>query len=300
MRKIVAITGSKGFIATHLINELRKDKTLKILPLDLKDGHDVSRIGQMTDTLEGVDTVFHLATMPLPVSLNNPYLVINEIVTMSLVLCELARQKVFKTLIQVSSSEAYGNCLYSPMSELHPLNPRTPYASSKASADLIALSYHKTFDIDVKIARCFNAYGPGQPLSWGAVIPKTITKILQGEQPVIFKDGKQSRDFVYVKDIVNGIIGVYKHAQAGDLVNIGSGVETPINELVALIAKLAGYKGKIKYEKQRVADVSRLCANTYKARQMFGFKAQTPLEEGLKKTIAYYKNGKEILACVRI
>jgi UDP-glucose 4-epimerase len=153
---------------------------------------------------------------------------------------------------------------------------------------LIALSYFKTFGSDIIIPRSYNAYGPGQPLNWGAVIPKTINKILNGDQPVIFKDGKQTRDFVFVKDIVRAIIEITKKAESGLVVNIGTGVETPITDLVHTICRLMNYQGEVKYEEQRVADVSRHKADIDLLTSLTGFVPRVKLEEGLRETIDYY------------
>lgn len=172
--------------------------------------------------------------------------------------------------------------------ELHPLNPRTPYASSKASCDLIALSYHKTFGIDVVIPRCFNTYGPRQPLKWGALIPKVISTIIKGGNPVIFQNGKRTRDFIHVKDTAQGIIGVAKYAKSGDVVNIGSGKEVTVMDMLLKICKMMGYKGKYDYVTQRPGDVSQLVCDNRKAKKMFGFKTTIGLEEGLRETIDYY------------
>jgi dTDP-D-glucose 4,6-dehydratase len=188
----------------------------------------------------------------------------------------------------MSSSEAYGTAATIPMSENHRLKPRTPYAAAKAAADLICLTYYQTYQSDIIIPRSYNAYGPGQPLTWGAVIPKTICKILNGEKPIIYKDGNQTRDFVFVKDIAKGIIEIANLTIRGIIINIGTGIETPITDLIHLICKLMDYKGDIDYQEQRIADVSRHCADTKQLLELTGFIPRTTLKEGLKETIQYY------------
>ena len=161
---------------------------------------------------------------------------------MALNLCELCSRGWFRTLIHISSSEVYGSAISVPMSEDHPLNPITPYASAKASADLIILSYYKTFGIDTAIARCFNAYGERQPVELGGVIPATISRILQGKSPIIYGNGKQTRDFTYVKDLVKGIIEVYKCKETrGQVINIANGIECSIGEIIEKICELLKY-----------------------------------------------------------
>lgn len=288
--KIIAVCGGSGFIASHLIKALKKENPKDIINVDLKTGINLTEYRELEVFFEmyNVDIVYDLATLPLPVSLKQPYKVVNDCVKMMLNLCELQRLGMFGKLVHISSSEAYGNASENAMDETHELKPRTPYASAKASADLIALSYVETFKSDIIIPRSYNAYGPGQPLNWGAVIPKTINKILNGEKPIIFKDGTQTRDFVFVKDIVKGIIAVSKLNKKGIVVNIGSGIETSITDLVNIICSLMLYHGEIDWQEQRAADVSRHCADNSLLWELTGYKPTTKLEDGLKETIKYY------------
>jgi len=288
--KVVAVAGSSGFIASHLIEALKAEGVKKIVPLDIETGQDLLDFNKIVKILkkEKPEIVFNLAVLPLPASLTEPHETVVKILYMMINLCEMCRLKLFKRLVHISSSEAYGNAMYKPQNELHPLNPRTPYASSKASCDLIALSYHKTFGIDVVIPRCFNTYGPGQPLKWGALIPKVICTILKGGKPVIYKNGKRTRDFIFVTDTAQGILNVAKHAKPGDVVNIGYGVETTVMDMLLRICKMMGYKGKFDFQVQRPGDVSQLQCDNSKARKMFNFKPKVGLEEGLRRTIDYY------------
>jgi UDP-glucose 4-epimerase len=289
--KTIAVSGGSGFIASHLIKALKKENPKEIYNIDLKTRANLTEYREIEVFFEQhkIDVVFDLATLPLPVSLKNPYKVVNDITKMMLNLCELQRVGMFGRLVHISSSEAYGTASCVPMSEDHHLKPRTPYAAGKASADLIGLAYFQTFGSDIIIPRCYNAYGPGQPLNWGAVIPKTINKILNGDPPIVYKDGKQTRDFVFVKDLAKGIIEVGKLDQKGIIVNIGTGIETPITDLIHLICKLMGFEGKPQIMEQRVADVSRHCADTSLLKSLTGFTPKTKLEDGLKETIEYYR-----------
>lgn len=306
--KTLCVTGGSGFIASHLIKALKKENPKEILNLDLRVGCNLTEYREVQVFFEKnkVDIVFDLATLPLPVSLKEPYKVVNDCVRMILNLCELQRLGAFGRLVHISSSEAYGTAKKTrlwigepdgeryedtyEMDEDHQLKPRTPYASAKAAGDLIALAYHQTFNSDIIIPRSYNAYGPRQPLNWGAVIPKTIDRILSGHKPIIFKDGKQTRDFVFVKDIVKAIILVANTHKKGIVVNIGTGIETPITELIHLIARLMNYKGDFEYQTQRIADVSRHCANVELLQELTGYKPETSLDDGLKETIAYYRS----------
>ena len=288
--KVIMVTGSEGFISGHLIKALKKERPKEILRYDLKTGHNLTEYRELEVFFENnhIDIVFDLAVLSLPESLLRPYKVVNDLVKMITNLCELQRLGMFDRLIHISSSEAYGTAGIIPMNELHQLYPRTPYAAGKASQDLIASTYVRTFGNKIVTPRCYNAYGPGQSLTWGAVIPKTINKILNGEKPIIFKDGSQTRDFVFVKDLVRGIIEVSKLKSTDTVINIGTGVETPITDLVLLICELMGYKGEIDYREERVSDVSRHCADNSLLESLTGYKPKTLLKDGLKETIKYY------------
>ncbi len=288
--KVIAVTGSNGFIGRHLVDALEKEKPKKIIKIDKDTGQDLLDFDKIVGlfTKEKPDIVFNLAVLPLPASLVAPFNTTVEILYMMINLCEMCRLGLFKRLVHISSSEVYGNAIFKPQDENHPLNPRTPYASAKASCDLIALSYQKTFGIDVVIPRCFNTYGPRQPVKWKALIPNIIDCILNKRPPMIFKGGKRTRDFIYIDDCVEGIIGVAKHAKSGEVVNIGYGEEYSVQYVLEKICKLMDYKGKINYQDERAGDVSQLVCDNDKAVLLFNFSPKIELEEGLRRTIDYY------------
>ncbi|NKQ38613.1 MAG: NAD-dependent epimerase/dehydratase family protein, partial [Methanosarcinales archaeon] len=189
------------------------------------------------------------------------------------------------------SSEAYGTSEYAPMDEKHPLNSTTPYAASKAAEDQLVFSYCRTFGIDATIIRPFNNYGPRQNEgSYAGVIPITIQRILNDEAPVIYGDGKQTRDYLYVTDTANATIDVYNSKSTrGKVLNIASGKEVSIETLVKLIAKYLNCDKPIVYEQERIGDVRRHIANVYLAEDLIDFKPIMGFEEGLKKTVDWYK-----------
>ena len=177
------------------------------------------------------------------------------------------------------------------MDEKHPLNSTTPYAASKAAEDQLVFSYCRTFGIDATIIRPFNNYGPRQNEgSYAGVIPITIQRILNDEAPVIYGDGTQTRDYLYVTDTANATIDVYNSKSTrGKVLNIASGKEVSIETLVKLIAKYLNCDKPIVYEQERIGDVRRHIANVYLAEDLIDFKPIMGFEEGLKKTVDWYK-----------
>ena len=254
--KSVLVTGGAGFIGSHLVDRLIKEEPNNLVVVDnffigkesnLKEARenypnlksynqDVTDYEKMSEIMknEGIEVVFNLAVIPLPASLIKPRWTFEQNVDITLSICELARDNYFNTLIHFSSSEAYGTSEYVPMDEKHPLNGTTLYAASKAASDQLVFSYCKTFGIDASVIRPFNNYGPRQNEgSYAGIIPLTIKRILNDEAPVIYGDGKQTRDYLYVTDTANATIDVYNSKSTRNKVlNIASGKEISIETLV--------------------------------------------------------------------
>ncbi|OGH56111.1 MAG: hypothetical protein A3G34_12810 [Candidatus Lindowbacteria bacterium RIFCSPLOWO2_12_FULL_62_27] len=309
----ILVTGGAGFIGSHLVDRLIPEKPGKLVVVDnlflgkrsnlaeaftkfpqlklvVESVCDIDRMRQVVGD-EKIDVVFDMATIPLPASLERPDWAAEEIYRMMLVFCALCRQGLFKTLIHCSSSEAYGSAVRVPMDEDHPMMVETPYAAAKAAADLLVRSYARTFNIDMAIIRPFNNYGPRQNEgSYAAIIPVVIRRILAGQPPVIFGDGEQTRDFLYVTDTVEGIVSAAKSDRMhGRTVNIASGREVTIHELIRQISRALDYTGEPIREPARPADVRRHLADTRLAQAELGFKPAVPLEEGIRRTVAWYK-----------
>ena len=259
---------------------------MKVYRTDAADYSTMNRILER----ERIDVVFDLAVIPLPKSLELPMETVETNVKLTTILCELLRKGRFRTLVHCSSSEAYGNAHHVPMDESHPQLPLTPYAASKIAGDHVAISYNRAFGLDIAIARPFNTYGPRQnELSYAGVIPRTIMRIMNGEQPEIFGDGLQTRDFSYVGDMIEGIIAVFEtYSTRGRVVNIASGKEVRIKKIVETIAKCMDYRGDIIHKPSRPGDVMRHRGDISLARDLFGYSPKTGLDEGLKKTVDWY------------
>ena len=315
--KNILVTGGAGFIGSHLVDALITEKTNKIIVVDnfflgkeenLSDAKKVFKnlkiINQdATDfeamekiiTREKIDVVFNLATKALEYSFVDPDDAYMVNVKLASVLLRLLLQKKFKTLIHCSSSEAYGSKEKGLIDENHSLDPETLYAAGKASADLMVRSYYKTYKLDIATIRPFNNYGPRQnDKQYSAVIPITMKRILGGQSPIIYGDGNQTRDFIYVKDTVRAMIEIYKNKDSrGKEINIASGREVKIKELISIIAQTMGFNGKFLWKTSRIADVKRHKASTKLARQILNFKPDVSFNIGINQTINWYKNKNE-------
>jgi UDP-glucose 4-epimerase len=195
-------------------------------------------------------------------------------------------------MIEFSSSEAYGTAETVPMNEDHPLRPCTPYAASKAASDFVVLSYIETFGIDAAVLRPFNNFAPRQnDAAYAGVIPIVINRVRRGEPIEIFGDGEQTRDFIYAPDTAVAAVELYRSpATRGVVVNVGSGRETSVNELVAAILEIMDVPDHpVVHVDERPGDVRRHCADISRARETFGFEPTTELFDGLRRTIEWYR-----------
>ena len=316
--KTVVVTGGAGFVGSHLVDRILKDNPKKVIVLSnfflgnpknlteaMKNPAFELRRCDVTDyePLENVfndnevDVVFNLAVIPLPTSLVMPEWSIRQNVEMTLNVCKLLRLKKFKTLIQYSSSEACGTAREVPMVEEYRLDPETPYAASKAATDHIALSYHHTFGCDVTVIRPYNQYGPRQNAKkYAGIIPLMVGRMRKGLPVHVFGDGEQTRDFLHVFDTVNATVEVYKNPKTrGQVINIASGKEVKIKDLVYAIADQVGYpRSNVEQKPERIGDVRRHVACTKKAKELLGWEQSIPWEQGLRDTVQWYLDHPEV------
>ena len=311
--KSVMVTGGAGFIGSHLVDRLVEEEPSRIvvcsnmflgsrnnlagaearfdgIKLYVVDVADYDAVLEIVKD-DGVDVVFNLAVIPLPTSLEKPEWTIEENVRMTTSICRLAREGLISTLVQFSSSEAYGSARYSPMDESHPLNPETPYATSKTTTDHIVLSYARTFGIDVSVVRPFNNYGPRQ--NWGkyaGIIPLTIKRIMTGEPITVYGDGMQTRDFIYVTDTAEAVVRIAKSEKTRGLVlNVATGKEVAMIDLLNMIAEAMDYTEPFKHVEARPGDVRRHIAGVELIKELIGFEPRVGIEEGIKTTVAWYQ-----------
>jgi dTDP-glucose 4,6-dehydratase len=207
------------------------------------------------------------------------------------ILLDAIRRTPVERFILVSSSEVYGTALAEPMDEEHPLNPRSPYAATKAGADRLAYSYWVTYGLPVVIIRPFNNYGPRQHPE--KALPRFITSALANEPLTIHGDGHASRDWLYVDDdaeAIEAVIAADVDAVAGEVINVATGVDISVAEIADLVLDQLGKPASLKsHVPERPGQVDRHIGSTEKAKRLLGWEARTSFEEGLARTIAWYR-----------
>jgi UDP-glucose 4-epimerase len=310
--KTVLVTGGAGFIGSHLVDRLLAEGAAHVAVIDnmflgsednLAEALATGKASLYKDDAEfvtsldyifnrhPVDVVFNCATKALNYSFLNPANAFGTNVTVALNLLELQRRGAFKSLCHFSTSEVYGSAVYEPMDERHPRNPTTTYAAGKAAADLAVESYVHMFGLDAFIVRPFNNYGPRQNHRGllAGVIPLTAWRILTGGVPEIHGDGKQSRDFIHVRDTVDAVVKLFGVLPAGESVNISTDNQIAIGELVTRIAAMLGYGKEIVRKPARQADVLCHNASNQKVRALIDY-SLTDFDAGLRETLDWYVN----------
>jgi UDP-glucose 4-epimerase len=308
--KTVLVTGGAGFIGGHLVDRLLAEGAAHVAVIDnmflgsednLADAQATGRLSFYKDDAEfttsldyifqrhPIDVVFNCATKALNYSFMNPANAFGTNVTVALNLLELQRRGAFKTLCHFSTSEVYGSAVYEPMDEKHPRNPTTTYAAGKAAADLAVESFVHMFGLDAFIVRPFNNYGPRQNHKGllAGVIPITAWRILNNGAPEIHGDGRQSRDFIHVRDTVDAVVKLFRVLPTGESVNISTDNQIAIGDLVMRIATILGYQGEILRKPARSADVLCHNASNQKVHSLIDY-SLTDFETGLRETLDWY------------
>lgn len=296
------ITGAAGFLGSALANQLSREGHL-VRGLDnlssgepqvlFEDVHftrgDVNDRPKLWTLLQDVDCVYHLAARVLVAeSLLYPreYTEVNVGGTVSLM--EAMRDVGVRRVIFASSGAVYGDQQKQPLREDASPFPRSPYAVSKLAAEYYVRTIGSLWGIETVCLRIFNAYGPGQhlPPSHPPVVPNWLKQAVRGGSLVVHGDGKQTRDFVYVNDVVRALVASATAPDINQLVlNVGSGKETRMRDLADMILNVTDSHGEVLFTPRNDPGVSRMCADTDLAAQMLGFTQHTSLEEGLKLTL---------------
>jgi len=311
--KKILVTGADGFIGSHLVEKLVKLKS-KVTALCYYNSFnyagwlenynksnlanpkivfgDVRDFKQMNEFAKRQDIIFHLASLiGIPYSYKSPkaYIDTNLIGTYNIL--EAARLNSINKIYVTSTSEVYGNASTNKIDETHELKAQSPYSASKIAADKLAESYYLSYNLPVTVIRPFNTYGPRQ--SMRAVIPTIISQILSKNKKIQLGNVNTLRDFNYIDDTINGFLSIAQKKSQGQVINICSGQNISIVEIVNLIKKILNSKIKISFDKKRFrptkSEVDNLIGNNEKIYKFTGWKSKTSLEIGLKKTINWFK-----------
>lgn len=316
-KKKILVTGACGFIGSHLTEMLVSEgyavkafvqynsfnswgwldsikpsilQEIEVFAGDIRDPFGVKK------AIVGCDKVAHLAALiGIPYSYHSPenYLETNIKGTLNVV--EAAKECGIESVLHTSTSEVYGTAQYVPIDENHPLQPQSPYSATKIAADQIALSYYHSFELPVTVIRPFNTYGPRQ--SARAIIPTIITQISQGVKDIKLGSLEPTRDFCYVTDTARAFVKALESDNiAGKVINLGTGFEISIGQLVQTIADIMKADVTVETDPQRLrpkgSEVERLCANNTLAKKCLNwapeYNAAQGLKEGLAKTINWF------------
>lgn len=312
----IVVTGAAGFIGSHLTEKLIESgarvkalvrynsksdtgwlKVLKTQP-EIIFG-DVTDAGFTDKLLTKADAVFHLAALiGIPYSYTAVESYIKTNVNGTLNILQSAQRHELKKVIITSTSEVYGTAIETPINESHPLQPQSPYSASKISADMLAISFNKSFNMPITIVRPFNTYGPRQ--SMRAVIPGIIAQLINS-QSIKLGDTRPQRDFLYVSDTVRGFMCALERGKPdASIYNLATGFAISIKDLADKIMEIDGSKKAIVTDRKRIrpdnSEVFELRGDYSRACEHLGFKPLTSLEEGLNNTFEWIKNNPELYA----
>jgi UDP-N-acetylglucosamine/UDP-N-acetyl-alpha-D-glucosaminouronate 4-epimerase len=305
------ITGIAGFIGSSLarailaqgdsvrgIDNFSTGKQSNIAELldrtDIREA-DLLDLEALQSACQGVDYVLHEAAIPsVPRSVLNPLESNRANVDATVNVLVAARDAKVKRVVYAASSSAYGDTPTLPKREDMPPNPISPYAVAKLASEYYMASFFRCYGLETVSLRYFNIFGPRQdPASpYSGVLAKFITQMLKGEQPTIHGDGAQSRDFTYVDNVVHANLLACKAPAgevAGQVFNVAAGRRIDLNEMFAMLKQIIGFPGEVKYGPDRAGDVKHSLADLARAEKHLGYKPQVKFEEGLRRTIDWYR-----------
>jgi NAD dependent epimerase/dehydratase len=318
--KTVLVTGADGFIGSHLSEELvQQGYTVKAFVyynsfnswgwLDTLSKEILQKIeifaGDIRDpngiriAMEGCDCVFHLAALiAIPFSYHSPDSYVDTNIKGTLNVLQAAKLLKTKRVIVTSTSEVYGTAQFVPITEKHPFQGQSPYSATKIGADRLAESFYRSFNLPITIVRPFNTFGPRQ--SARAVIPTIITQLHNGYKNIKLGDLTPTRDFVYVKDTVNGFIEIAKSRKTiGKEINIATQSEISIGALAEEIIKQINPKANIVCDVQRIrpekSEVNRLFGSNKMIKELTQWTQKYSFEDGIRETICWFKKKENLL-----
>lgn len=308
--KRILVTGGAGFIGSHIAQALvergdrvrildnlsagfRKNFASFAADVEFIEG-DVADEAAVGRAMQGVELVYHEAALAsVPMSLEKPLLTNRACVTGTLTILDQAVKAGVRRVVYAASSSAYGNRPYSAKRETDLPEVLSPYAAAKLAGELYLQAFHHSFGLETVGLRYFNVFGPRQdPASpYSAVIPLFVTRLLSGQQPLVYGDGGQSRDFTFVKNVVQGnLLAGEAEGAAGQIINLADGRRTTLLQLLEILAKHLKVPANPDFQPPRVGDVRESLADISMARTLLQFEPQTTLEQGLEQTIDYYRS----------
>jgi UDP-glucose 4-epimerase len=309
--KRALVTGGAGFIGSHLVEKLL-ECGLEVVSIDnytkgkkenlrecsrnsklLEVECDITDYNKLKRYFDGVDIVFHEAASKKTVCLKDPRRDLDVNAGGAFNVLELSRDFGVKKVVHASTGSVYGEAMYYPQDERHPLVPKSYYGVSKLAGERYAKAFELLYGMDITVLRYFHVYGPRQEYGDdGGVVSIFCHRVMNGEAPIIFGDGTQQRSFTYVKDVVAAtVLTAVKEETKGECYNCASGIKVTIKELGDKIIGLLGKNNlKIKYDKWAIGDIKIFDVDNTKLKNL-GFKFETTFEEGLKQTVEWFKKG---------
>ncbi len=300
----ILVTGGAGFIGSHIADALLAEGYTVGVVDDLSTGKRENvpleaafyQCDICSPELKAVfadfkpDKIIHAAAqVRVTTSLKAPEFDARVNILGSLQVLELARRFGCSRIIYSSSAAVYGNPQYLPVDEGHPLNPISPYGISKHTVEHYLYMYHQLYGLDYVVLRYSNVYGPRQDSSGeGGVVAIFADRLLAGKPPIVYGDGCQTRDFIYVKDIARANVLAAKLG-GGRILNVSSQTETSVNELVSLLQRETGYSGEVIYQEERPGEISRSFLSNCELRKVFNWKPEVDLRSGLRETVSEFR-----------
>ncbi|MEZ6117886.1 MAG: SDR family oxidoreductase [Pirellulaceae bacterium] len=309
MRKFL-VTGGAGFIGSHIAEALAaRGDTVHVLDnlstgfrtnVDAIEGDvhffegDINDADLVDQAMDGVDCVYHQAALAsVPRSVKHPLDTNHACVTGTLNILDRARRNGVRRVVYAASSSAYGDQPFSSKREIDLPSPLSPYAVAKLAGEYYCHAFYHTYGLETVCIRYFNVFGPrqdpGSPYS--AVIPLFITALLSGEAPVVYGDGQQTRDFTYVANVVHGnLLAADAPDAVGKTVNVANGKTTSLLTLLELLNEYLGTDVRPQFEAARAGDVRDSLADITRAQQLLGYEPPVTFEDGLRRSIEYYRS----------
>lgn len=310
---IVLVTGGAGFIGSHIAQTLAaRGARVRVID-DLSTGHreNIEEIGGEIDfqeasladdaalrrALEDVELVFHEAAIPsVPRSVKNPVETHVACVDATFALLNAARERGVRRVVYAASSSAYGDQPTLPKREEMRPDPLSPYAVAKLVGEYYCQVFTRAYNLETVALRYFNVFGPRQDPSseYSGVISRFTSALLSDEQPVIYGDGEQSRDFTYIADVVAGnMLAAETTKGIGQVINVARGERITLNQLLDTMKTVTGRTAvQAEYRDPRAGDVRHSLADIARARELLGFEPRVSLEDGLRKTIDWWKQSR--------